>query len=159
LAPCSAGLIGKLASAGNAALYVEMARRLGPGVPIYGVPVQGREWLGVLHLKGFVIDDSLLYSGASINDVYLYRQDRYRLDRYHLIENRPLADSMASLLTRILQVECGGMPSQYRVAAKNACSARCDCQASPASCEKSLPHRCRGYRQRRSGNHAAARFR
>ena len=104
------GLIGKLASAGNAALYVEMARRLGPGVPIYGVPVQGREWLGVLHLKGFVIDDSLLYSGASINDVYLYRQDRYRLDRYHLIENRPLADSMASLLTRILQVNAAVCP-------------------------------------------------
>jgi CDP-diacylglycerol--serine O-phosphatidyltransferase len=65
-----------------------MARRLGPGVPIYGVPVQSREWMGVMHLKGFVIDDALLYSGASINDVYLHRFDRYRLDRYHLIENR-----------------------------------------------------------------------
>jgi CDP-diacylglycerol--serine O-phosphatidyltransferase len=40
------GLVGKAASPGNAALYVEMARRLGPGVPIYGVPVQSREWMG-----------------------------------------------------------------------------------------------------------------
>jgi CDP-diacylglycerol--serine O-phosphatidyltransferase len=97
------GLVGKAASPGNAALYVEMARRLGPGVPIYGVPVQSREWMGVMHLKGFVIDDALLYSGASINDVYLQRFDRYRLDRYHLIENRALADSIAGLMTRILQ--------------------------------------------------------
>jgi CDP-diacylglycerol--serine O-phosphatidyltransferase len=97
------GLVGKAASPGNAALYVEMARRLGPGVPIYGVPVQSREWMGVMHLKGFVIDDALLYSGASINDVYLQRFDRYRLDRYHLIENHLLADSIAGLMTRILQ--------------------------------------------------------
>jgi CDP-diacylglycerol--serine O-phosphatidyltransferase len=96
------GLIGKAACAGNAALYAEMARRLGPGVPIYGVPVQTREWLGVMHLKGFVIDDAVLYSGASLNDVYLQRADRYRLDRYHLIENRPLADSLAALITQVL---------------------------------------------------------
>jgi len=31
------GLIGKARSAGNAALYTEMAGRLGPGVPIYWV--------------------------------------------------------------------------------------------------------------------------
>lgn len=99
------GLIGKGASAGNAAMYVEMAVRLGSGVPIYGVPVQTRELMGVLHLKGFVIDDMLLYSGASLNDVYLYRHDRYRLDRYHLIDNRQLADSMAALMTRVLRTQ------------------------------------------------------
>lgn len=96
------GLIGKAASAGNAALYTEMARRHGPGVAIRGVPVQTREWMGVMHLKGFVIDDSVLYSGASLNDVYLHRGDRYRLDRYHLISSRALADSMAALMTRVL---------------------------------------------------------
>ncbi|MEF8699499.1 MAG: CDP-diacylglycerol--serine O-phosphatidyltransferase [Candidatus Accumulibacter sp. UW20] len=95
------GLVGEARSAGNAALYVAMARRLGPGVPIYGVPVHTREWMGVMHLKGFIIDDRVLYSGASLNDVYLHRGDRYRLDRYHLIESRPLADSMAALLTRL----------------------------------------------------------
>lgn len=97
------GLIGQAASAGNAALYADMASRLGPGVPIYGVPVQQRELLGVMHLKGFVVDDAVLYSGASLNDVYLYRHQRYRLDRYHLIENRPLADSLAGLMTGTLQ--------------------------------------------------------
>ncbi len=104
------GLIGKTASPGNAALYVEMARRLGSGVPIYGVPVQTREWMGVMHLKGFVIDDALLYSGASINDVYLYRSDRYRLDRYHLIESRQVADSMASLMIRVLRANAAVCP-------------------------------------------------
>nr|WP_291989016.1 CDP-diacylglycerol--serine O-phosphatidyltransferase [Candidatus Accumulibacter sp. ACC007] len=97
------GLIGSAKSAGNAALYTEMADRLGPGVPIYGVPVQKRELLGVMHLKGFVFDDAVLYSGASINDIYLHRQQRYRLDRYHLIISRQLADSLAGLMIDVLQ--------------------------------------------------------
>jgi CDP-diacylglycerol---serine O-phosphatidyltransferase len=94
------GLIGKLKSAGNAALYRAMAEHLGPGIRIYGVPVQRREFLGVMHLKGFVIDDCVLYSGASLNDVYLQRHERYRLDRYHLIESPALAACMASYLNR-----------------------------------------------------------
>lgn len=97
------GLIGKTRSAGNAAMYKDMARRLGTGIAIYGVPVQRREFMGVMHLKGFVIDDYVLYSGASLNDVYLHRQERYRLDRYHLIHNRALADSMSDLLTGTLR--------------------------------------------------------
>jgi Phosphatidylserine/phosphatidylglycerophosphate/cardiolipin synthases and related enzymes len=97
------GLIGRAKSAGNAALYAEMAARLGPGVPIYGVPVQKRELLGVMHLKGFVFDDTVLYSGASINDIYLHRRQRYRLDRYHLIHSRQLADSVAGLMVDVLQ--------------------------------------------------------
>lgn len=97
------GLIGKAKSAGNAAMYRAMAERLGPGVCIYGVPVQRREFMGVLHLKGFVIDNTVLYSGASLNDVYLQRHGRYRLDRYHLIRSRVLADSLAAVLDRTLQ--------------------------------------------------------
>ncbi|GAL09011.1 CDP-diacylglycerol-serine O-phosphatidyltransferase [Photobacterium aphoticum] len=42
---------------------------------------------GVLHLKGFVIDDKVIYSGASLNDVYLAQHNRYRYDRYHVIHN------------------------------------------------------------------------
>ena len=90
------GLIGKGNSEGNAAMYREYAQRLGDGVVIRGVPVQTRELFGVLHLKGFIIDDAVLYSGASLNDVYLARHGRYRLDRYHLIRHQPLADSMAA---------------------------------------------------------------
>ena len=97
------GLIGKGKSTGNAALYRDMARRLGPGVPIYGVPVQTREVMGVMHLKGFILDDAVLYSGASLNDVYLQRHQRYRLDRYHLLEDRHLADSLAGLLLQVVR--------------------------------------------------------
>jgi CDP-diacylglycerol--serine O-phosphatidyltransferase len=64
------------------------------------VPVQNRELFGVLHLKGFVIDDAVLYSGASLNDVYLMRHGRYRLDRYHLLRHRGLADAMAAFVQR-----------------------------------------------------------
>jgi CDP-diacylglycerol--serine O-phosphatidyltransferase len=92
------GLIGKQKSEGNAGMYRKYAARLGPGVEICGVPVQNRELFGVLHLKGFVIDDAVLYSGASLNDVYLARHQRYRLDRYHLLRHAPLADSMAAFV-------------------------------------------------------------
>lgn len=97
------GLIGSARSAGNAAMYRDLARRLGPGVPVYGVPVQAREVMGVMHLKGFVLDDTVLYSGASLNDVYLHRHDRYRLDRYHLLHDRHLADSLAALLLNVVR--------------------------------------------------------
>ena len=88
------GLIGKARSAGNASFYRDMAQRLGAGVNVYGVPVQRREFLGVMHLKGFIIDDKVLYSGASLNDVYLHQLDKYRYDRYHLIRNPQMADIM-----------------------------------------------------------------
>lgn len=97
------GLIGTTKSAGNATLYRDMARRLGPGVPVYGVPVQTREMMGVMHLKGFILDDTVLYSGASLNDVYLQRHQRYRLDRYHLLQDRHLADSLAGLLLQVMR--------------------------------------------------------
>ena len=92
------GLIGKDKSEGNAGMYRAYAERLGEGVAIYGVPVQNRELFGVLHLKGFVIDDALLYSGASLNDFYLARHGRYRLDRYHLLRHAALAESMVDFL-------------------------------------------------------------
>jgi CDP-diacylglycerol--serine O-phosphatidyltransferase len=96
------GLIGKVESSGNAAMYRAMAERFGPGVSIHGVPVQQREVMGVMHLKGFIIDNAVLYSGASLNDVYLHRHERYRLDRYHLIRSRALADCLAVALDRAL---------------------------------------------------------
>ena len=40
------------------------------------MPVQTRELFGVLHLKGFVIDDCVIYSGASLNNVYLHKFDK-----------------------------------------------------------------------------------
>lgn len=105
------GLIGKPDSGGNADMYRELAARHGPGVAVYGVPVQTRELLGVLHLKGLVIDDELLYSGASLNDVYLAKHERYRLDRYHRLVHRGLADAMVNFV----QEEFVGSPAVCRI--------------------------------------------
>ncbi|MDC7708738.1 CDP-diacylglycerol--serine O-phosphatidyltransferase [Vogesella indigofera] len=97
------GLIGAGKQAGNAQWYQELCTRFGrEQVPVYGVPVQTRELFGVLHLKGFVIDDWLIYSGASLNNVYLHVGERYRFDRYHLIQDRNLADSFSHYLCQQL---------------------------------------------------------
>ncbi len=92
------GLIGAGKQPGNSAWYQQQTREHASEVPVYGVPVQTRELFGVLHLKGFVIDDCVLYSGASLNNVYLHKFDKYRFDRYHLLHNRALADSMQHLV-------------------------------------------------------------
>jgi len=89
------GRIGAAASNTNADWYCRMTQE-NPGIeiPVYGVPVNTREALGVLHFKGFIIDDSVFYSGASLNDVYLHQHDKYRYDRYQLIRNPQMADIM-----------------------------------------------------------------
>lgn len=96
------GLIGAAKSDGNAALYREFAENYEHQIDVLGVPVRNREVFGVLHLKGFVIDDKVIYSGASLNDVYLAQHQRYRYDRYHVIQNAHLADSMAKLIKETL---------------------------------------------------------
>ncbi len=92
------GLIGAGKQLGNSAWYQEQAKKHLSVVPIYGVPVQTHELFGVLHLKGFVIDDRVIYSGASLNNVYLHKLDKYRHDRYLLIQNKTLADSMVQFI-------------------------------------------------------------
>ncbi|MCW0355387.1 CDP-diacylglycerol--serine O-phosphatidyltransferase [Pantoea ananatis] len=89
------GRIGAARGVTNADWYCDMAQQHPDHViPVYGIPVNTREALGVLHLKGFIVDDTLLYSGASINDVYLHQHDKYRYDRYQVIRNAGLADTM-----------------------------------------------------------------
>ncbi|RAU41596.1 MULTISPECIES: CDP-diacylglycerol--serine O-phosphatidyltransferase [unclassified Pseudomonas] len=92
------GLIGAGKQAGNAAWYQAQNLEHDQEVPIYGVPVQTRELFGVLHLKGSVIDDCVIYTGASINNVYLHKLGKYRLDRYQLLENKALADAFLRLV-------------------------------------------------------------
>lgn len=89
------GRIGDAAADTNADWYCRLAQE-NPDVKIavYGVPVNTREALGVLHFKGFIIDDAVFYSGASLNDVYLHQHEKYRYDRYHLIRNARLAEVM-----------------------------------------------------------------
>ncbi|MDW5416206.1 CDP-diacylglycerol--serine O-phosphatidyltransferase [Iodobacter sp. CM08] len=92
------GLIGAGAQAGNAAWYQKERLNNALNIPIYGVPAQTRELFGVLHLKGFIFDDTVVYSGASLNNVYLHLGDRYRYDRYHIMQNTDLANSMVHFL-------------------------------------------------------------
>jgi CDP-diacylglycerol--serine O-phosphatidyltransferase len=93
------GLIGfKKASKTNASWYQDVEKIQGLGIKIRGIPVKRKELFGVQHLKGFVFDDQVIYSGASINNIYLHYQERYRYDRYWLINSPQLADSMVYFL-------------------------------------------------------------
>lgn len=94
------GLVGHDESIGNVRLYRELNEKYEHPIDICGVPVKSREFLGVLHLKGFVFDDTLLYSGASINDIYLHFAERYRADRYHVIKSAALADTFVQFVDK-----------------------------------------------------------
>lgn len=93
------GLIGAAATKTNADMYARYANQNEHHIPVHGIPVRGREVLGVLHLKGMIIDDTVVYSGASINNVYLGFKDKYRFDRYHVIESPKLANTMTQFIT------------------------------------------------------------
>jgi CDP-diacylglycerol--serine O-phosphatidyltransferase len=95
------GLIGHKKSDGtNASWYQQVEKSEALGIKIIGVPVKRKELFGVQHLKGFIFDERVLYSGASFNNIYLHQQDKYRYDRYWLINNVKLADSMVSFLNK-----------------------------------------------------------
>lgn len=103
------GLIGEKNGQGNRGLYLALAKQYQEVIEIYGVAVKGKELLGVLHLKGMVFDNIVLYSGASINDVYLHQETRYRLDRYYQFSAMALADSFCDYLQRTF-VDSGFCP-------------------------------------------------
>lgn len=111
------GRIGEDAVQSNLDFYCDMKWKY-PHIDIvvYGVPVNRRELFGVLHLKGSIIDNTVLYTGASINNVYLHKQDKYRYDRYHLIHNKSLADSMVNFVDEHLSaanaIQCLDNPKQ-----------------------------------------------
>lgn len=98
-------LLGAEKSDTNADWYVEQRQTYqlsdDPNM-FFGVPINTREVFGVLHVKGFVFDDTVLYSGASINNVYLQQQDKYRYDRYQKITNAALADAMVNFINENL---------------------------------------------------------
>ena len=96
------GLIGAAKSDGNASLYCDYQQKYQSNVQVYGVPVKAKELFGVLHLKGFVIDDTLLYSGASLNNVYLQHSERYRLDRYFLVNQAALCNAVVDFIEQEL---------------------------------------------------------
>lgn len=88
------GLIGQEGARTNNDFYREIAKDYELPIQIIGVPVKKRELFGVLHLKGFVFDQTLLYSGASLNNVYLAEQSRYRADRYLVLQNQVMTDAI-----------------------------------------------------------------
>jgi len=92
------GLMGHAKSIGNVRLYRELNEKYQHKIDIFGVPVKSKEFLGVLHLKGFVFDQILFYSGASINNIYLQQEKKYRYDRYQLINSEKLTDSFVGFL-------------------------------------------------------------
>jgi CDP-diacylglycerol---serine O-phosphatidyltransferase len=96
------GLIGKKDDGGNDRMYRRAMEQAQIAIDILGVPVKSREFMGVLHLKGFIFDDAVIFSGASINNIYLQQQDKYRFDRYHLIESVELARSMREYIKQHL---------------------------------------------------------
>lgn len=103
------GLIGAAKSDGNSGLYCQYHEKYQSNVQIYGVPVKSRELLGVLHFKGFVIDDMLVYSGASLNNIYLHHNEQYRLDRYFFITQGGMCDAVVNLIKQHL-LSCDAVP-------------------------------------------------
>ncbi|RLV59263.1 CDP-diacylglycerol--serine O-phosphatidyltransferase [Parashewanella curva] len=97
------GLIGHKGDSGNYFMYRDKLSVAEHPIEIYGVPVKSKEILGVLHLKGFVIDDSILFSGASLNNIYLHHSDKYRFDRYHVIESERGARTMKNFMKSLLE--------------------------------------------------------
>lgn len=91
-------LLGKEKGQTNADWYCESCANLNASL-FFGVPINTREVFGVLHIKGFIFDDTVIYSGASINNVYLQQKEKYRYDRYHKITHPALADTMVAFLT------------------------------------------------------------
>ncbi|WP_041063601.1 CDP-diacylglycerol--serine O-phosphatidyltransferase [Candidatus Tachikawaea gelatinosa] len=90
------GRIGKESHENNAYWYREMAiKNSNIEIPIYGIPINFIEVLGIFHVKGSIIDNTLLYTGASFNNIYLHEDKIYRYDRYQLIKNTLLANSMS----------------------------------------------------------------
>jgi len=92
------GLIGDKSGHGNRDFYLELAAQYSESIAIYGVPVKRKELMGVWHFKGMVFDDTLLYTGASINDIYLHQHEKYRLDRYYQIQSPELCESFCQFL-------------------------------------------------------------
>lgn len=97
------GRIGASSDKTNADWYYYASQKyINLDIPIYGVPVNKREAFGVMHLKGFVIDDYVIYSGASLNNLYLHKKDKYCYDRYRIIRNKTLADTLLNYIRKYL---------------------------------------------------------
>ncbi|MEH6444246.1 MAG: CDP-diacylglycerol--serine O-phosphatidyltransferase [Oceanospirillaceae bacterium] len=96
------GLIGDAKCLGNQDFYRKIDEQYQHKIDLYGVLVKTQELFGVLHLKGLIFDSTVIYTGASINDVYLHQGEKCRFDRYHVLKCADLADSMVDYLHRYI---------------------------------------------------------
>jgi len=119
------GLIGDKSGQGNRDFYLELTEQYGARIAIYGVPVKRKELMGVWHFKGMVFDDTLLYTGASINDIYLHQHDKYRLDRYYEIQSSKLCTSFCQFLDEFFvdsafapQLNIATLPNKLQIKGK-----------------------------------------
>lgn len=119
------GLIGDKSGQGNRDFYLDLASKYSESIGIYGVPVKRKELMGVWHFKGMVFDNTLLYTGASINDIYLHQHDKYRLDRYYQIESLQLCESFCQFLQQTFvksefapQLNIEALPNKLQVKGK-----------------------------------------
>ncbi|SOV22283.1 phosphatidylglycerophosphate synthase [Plasmodium sp. DRC-Itaito] len=68
------------------------------GPILYNIlPPRANEAIGVMHMKIYIGDNILVLSGANLSDCYL----RNRQDRYFVIENKFLADSIHNIINTI----------------------------------------------------------
>ncbi|SOV13731.1 phosphatidylglycerophosphate synthase [Plasmodium sp. gorilla clade G2] len=68
------------------------------GPILYNIlPPRANEAIGVMHMKIYIGDNTLVLSGANLSDCYL----RNRQDRYFVIENKFLADSIHNIINTI----------------------------------------------------------
>ncbi|VTZ68067.1 phosphatidylglycerophosphate synthase, putative [Plasmodium chabaudi chabaudi] len=71
------------------------------GAMLYNIlPHRANEALGVMHMKIYMGDDTLIMSGANLNNSYLTN----RKDRYFLIENKLLANSIYKIVNCVQQM-------------------------------------------------------
>jgi CDP-diacylglycerol--serine O-phosphatidyltransferase len=119
------GLIGDKSGQGNRDFYLELAKQYSESIAIYGVPVKRKELMGVWHFKGMIFDDTLLYTGASINDIYLHQHEKYRLDRYYQIQSSALCESFCQFLDQTFvksefapQLNIDDLPTKIEVKGK-----------------------------------------
>lgn len=85
--------------------YIDVNSKNKHKIDFYAAPIKTKELLGVMHLKGFIVDNQVIYSGASINNSYMNQDKEYRLDRYHIIKQKEIADEMVRFINNSLIID------------------------------------------------------
>ena len=91
------GLIGKGKQGGNHLMYQAMAASHQHQIEIYtACRSRAASCSGCCTSRASSSTTPCLLPGASLNDIYLHQQERYRFDRYHQIHSPALTRSMVN---------------------------------------------------------------